>query len=271
LVYETQRWEHILVSWIRLSILLFTLVSVLAGCAALPPGRTPDPHDPFERYNRAAFSFNDVVDRAVLKPVSQAYRAVTPVLLQRGIANFFGNLSDVPTALNDILQGKPKMAATHVGRFAVNSTFGLLGIFDIATPMGMSRQREDFGQTLGTWGFGSGPYLVLPILGPSSVRDTFGTAIDIGLDPLIHVKDGDWRLGLVGLRVIQQRAALLDPEKTLKSIELDPYLFIRDAYLSRRRNNVYDGNPPEPKEERGQELRPGDEPISAPQESLKPE
>ena len=225
---------------------LCVLASTLAGCASLPEGRQPDPKDPFERYNRAMYSFNDAVDRAVLKPVARAYKFVTPDLVQRGVANFFGNISDLPTAVNDLLQGKPGQAATHVGRFAVNSTFGVLGIFDIASSMGLERQREDFGQTLGRWGIDSGPYVVLPLLGPSSVRDTFGLVGDVGLDPLVYVSDDGWRYGLIGLRVVEQRAAVLDIEKTLKSIELDPYLFTRDAYLARRRSNVYDGNPPEP-------------------------
>ena len=127
----------------------------------------------------------------------------------------------------------------------MNSTVGLLGLLDVATPIGLTRQREDFGQTLGRWGFGSGPYVVLPILGPSSVRDSFGLAVDIGLDPLFYVKDDDWRLGLLGLRVVDQRASFLEIERTLKTIEVDPYLFTRDAYLARRRSFVFDGDPPD--------------------------
>jgi phospholipid-binding lipoprotein MlaA len=217
---------------------------LLGACATLPEGRPPDPTDPFERYNRAIFSFNDTLDRFVLKPVARAYKFVTPDLVQRGVANFFNNISDVPTAVNDVLQGKPKQAATHVGRFALNSTVGILGLFDVATTVGLEREREDFGQTLGRWGLQSGPYVVLPFFGPSSVRDTFGLAADIGLDPLVYVHDDGWRLGLAGLRVVEQRASLLQFENTYKSIELDPYLFTRDAYLMHRRSSVYDGNPP---------------------------
>jgi phospholipid-binding lipoprotein MlaA len=224
---------------------LFLLALTLGGCASLPPGRAPDPNDPFERYNRAAFSFNDALDRALFKPVAQAYKFVTPDFVQQGVANFFGNIADIPTAINDVLQGKPKQAATHVGRFAVNTTVGVLGLFDVAKSMGLERQREDFGQTLGTWGLGSGPYLVLPVFGPSSVRDTFGLVADFGLDPIVYIKDDGWKYGLGALRVVEQRASVLDIEKTLKSIEIDPYLFTRDAYLTRRRNSVYDGNPPD--------------------------
>lgn len=222
------------------------LASLLVGCASLPPGRFPDPQDPFERYNRAAFSFNEAIDRVILKPVSQAYRAVVPSFAQRGLTNFFGNLSDVPTAANDLLQGKLTMAATHLGRLAINTTFGLAGLMDVATPMGLERQREDFGQTLGRWGLASGPYLVLPILGPSSLRDAFALPADFVLDPVSHVSDKTWRYSLAATRVVQQRASFLEAEKTLRSIVFDPYLFTRDAYLARRNSLVYDGDPPEP-------------------------
>jgi phospholipid-binding lipoprotein MlaA len=138
------------------------------------------------------------------------------------------------------------MAATHLGRLAINTTFGLLGVVDVATPMGLERQREDFGQTLGRWGLASGPYLVLPILGPSSVRDALALPADFALDPVMHVSDTTWRYSLVVTRTVQRRASFLEAEKALTSIELDPYLFMRDAYLARRRSLVYDGDPPEP-------------------------
>jgi phospholipid-binding lipoprotein MlaA len=225
-------------------IAVWLLVMGCGGCASLPPGHVADPKDPFERYNRAAFSFNDAFDRAVLKPVATAYRFVVPNLIQEGIGNFFDNVSDLPTALNALLQGEPGSAATHLGRFAINSTVGLLGTFDVATSAGLERDRQDFGLTLGKWGMGSGPYVVIPFFGPSSVRDSFGLAADFGLDPLLHLRDKDWRYGLTGLRVVEKRASVLQIEKTLDSIELDAYLFTRDAYLSRRRNSVYDGDPP---------------------------
>lgn len=227
-------------------LLLTSTVLLVSGCAVLPQGHTADSSDPFERYNRAAYSFNDLVDTAILKPVARAYKWLTPIVVQRGVSNVFANISDLPTAVNDLLQGKPSLAAQHVGRFAVNSTFGLLGVLDLATPMGLPRQREDFGQTLGRWGLASGPYLVLPLLGPSSVRDTFGLVVNYGLEPMAYLKDEDWRWGLTGLLVVDRRASVLEIEKTLNSIELDPYLFVRDAYLARRRNAVYDGSPPDP-------------------------
>lgn len=230
------------------------------GCASLPAGHTADPGDPFERINRATFSFNDAVDRAAFKPLARAYRFVVPDLVQRGIANFFDNISDVPTALNALLQGEPGSAATHLGRFAFNTTVGLLGVFDVATEAGIDRQREDFGLTLGKWGIGSGPYIVLPFLGPSSVRDSVGLAADIALDPLTRVGDRNWRLGLYGVRIVEKRAAMLTFENTLDSIELDPYLFTRDAYLSRRSYKIHDGDPPTPNS--SMSSPPGDSPLA---------
>ena len=243
---------------------LVACTSLLAGCASLPPGSTPDPKDPFERYNRAAFSFNDAIDKALLKPISQGYKAVTPSFVQRGVTNFFANLSDIPTFVNDVLQGKGTMAATHLGRLALNTTLGLGGVMDVATPMGLERQREDFGQTLGKWGLGSGPYVVLPLLGPSSVRDAFALPADFYLDPVYHVSDTTWRYSLAATRIVQRRASFLDAEKTLKSIELDPYLFMRDAYLSRRRSLIYDGDPPDPADGGVPTDTPADTPADTP-------
>ena len=220
------------------------IASLLAGCATLPAGSTRNPADPFERLNRTTYAFNDTVDRAVLKPVARAYDAVTPHVVQEGVSNAFGNISDLPTAINDVLQGKPTLALQHVTRFVVNSTVGVLGLFDVATQMGIDRQREDFGQTLGTWGFRSGPYLVLPLLGSSSVRDALALPVDFELDPLFYIHEQDVRLGLAGLRVIQERASVLKLEKTVDSVELDPYTFRRDFYLARRRNAIADGEQP---------------------------
>src|SRR5450755_3440251 len=224
------------------------LAAGLQGCASLPPGSVPNPGDPWERYNRAAWSFNDTVDRAVVKPVARAYKVV-----RQGVSNFFGNLSDIPTVANDILQGQIKSAASHLGRVAVNSTFGLLGLVDLATRMGMERQRADFEQTLGVWGLGSGPYLVLSPLGPSSVRDTAGLGVDFFTDPVLYLGDGTVREAAAGLRLVDRRARVLDIEKTLKSIELDPYIFVRDAYLARRRNAVDHGDSTDRKGEGGQD------------------
>jgi phospholipid-binding lipoprotein MlaA len=224
-----------------LTVVLLASSSLLYGCATLPPGSVRSQSDPFERFNRSTYAFNDTVDRALLKPVAQAYKKITPHFVQEGITNAFGNISDLPTAVNDALQGKPTLAVRHVARFVVNSTVGVLGLFDVATKMGMDREREDFGQTLGVWGLRSGPYIVLPLLGSSSVRDGLALVVDLKLDPLYYVDDSDWRLGLAGLRVIQQRASFLDIERTVESIEIDPYVFRRDFYLSRRRNAIVGG------------------------------
>ncbi|HEX6704103.1 MAG TPA: VacJ family lipoprotein [Albitalea sp.] len=222
---------------------LLLLACLLGGCASLPEGKSLDPQDPFERFNRASFSFNDGVDRAVLKPVATTYKAVTPQVVQTGVTNFFGNLSDIPSALNALLQAKPKSAATDLARVAINSTLGLLGLVDVASPMGLERRREDFGLTLGAWGVGDGPYLVLPFLGPSSGRDAAGLVVDWPTDPLMHIDDTQWRAGLLGLRVADRRAGLLQAEKALDAAAFDRYLLVRDAYLARRASLVLDGAP----------------------------
>ena len=215
---------------------------LFTGCATLPDGSTRSATDPFERFNRSTFAFNDTVDRIVLKPVARTYDKVVPHVVQQGVSNSFGNVSDLPTAANDVLQGKPRLALEHLTRFVVNSTIGVLGLFDVATQMGIDRRREDFGQTLGSWGVTSGPYLVLPLLGSSSVRDALALPVDYELDPVGYIRRVDLRLGLDALRVVQERASFLKVERTVESIELDPYVFRRDFYLARRRNAIADGH-----------------------------
>jgi phospholipid-binding lipoprotein MlaA len=226
---------------------MLAIVLCLGGCASLPPGKSPDPQDPYERFNRASHAFNDTVDRALLKPFAKAYEAVAPEFVRTGIANFFGNLSDIPTALNDVLQGKPKQGGIHAARVAVNTTVGLLGFIDVATRMGMARERADFGQTLGVWGLPSGPYLVLPIFGPSSVRDTLGLAVDWASDPVMLIPDDvATRNTLIGVRAVDRRAGLLPAERTLDSVSFDRYLLLRDVYLARRKSLVGDDAALEP-------------------------
>jgi phospholipid-binding lipoprotein MlaA len=215
----------------------------LGGCASLPPGKTLDPQDPFERFNRASEAFNDGLDKAVLKPVAKAYKKVAPGFVQTGVANFFGNLSDIPTTLNDVLQAKPKEAGVHASRVAINSTVGLLGLFDFATGMGLAREREDFGLTFGAWGAGSGPYLVLPLFGPSSVRDAPGLALDWATDPLMLAHAN----ALIGTRAIDRRAGVLGPDQVLEDAAFDKYLLVRDAYLAHRKSLIDEGaRPPQP-------------------------
>jgi phospholipid-binding lipoprotein MlaA len=226
----------------RCAAALFILV--LSGCA------TNNPRDPFEPFNRAVFAVNESVDKAVVKPTAIAYRAVTPTLVRTGISNFFDNLSVPATIVNSLLQGKAGDAAEGVIRFSFNTLFGFAGILDIASEMGIPRRYEDFGQTLGKWGLPAGPYLVLPVLGPSTVRDTTaGVAYAQAreLSPYEYIDNGrdETALGLQVIQAIDLRADLLDRERLLNDLALDRYTFIRDAYLQRRRNVVYDGNPPE--------------------------
>ncbi len=215
---------------------------VLAGCASTSEFR--DERDPWESYNRAIYSFNDGLDRVVLKPVAKGYRAITPSFLDRGITNIFGNLEDVVTAVNNLLQFKLHQASSDVGRILVNTTVGLLGFFDVATKWDLEKHDEDFGQTLGAWGMGPGPYFVLPVLGPRTVRDTGGLVVDWFTNPLTYIEDDEVRWGLRVLQAVDKRADLLGAKNVLKEAALDEYEFVRDAYLQRRRHLVYDGNPP---------------------------
>ncbi len=232
---------------LRMSCLLSLLSLVLlGGCAS-----TNNPRDPLEPFNRAVYKLNDGLDKVVLKPVSTVYKMVIPQFVRTGVTNFYNNLYDVLTALNNLLQGKVGDAVSDVGRIVVNTTVGLAGFIDVATEVGLEKHKEDFGQTLGRWGINSGPYLQIPFFGPSSFRDGVGSAVDFKLDPirLIWRNHMRTRNSVWGLYVINLRANLLDSTKILDEAALDPYEFQRDAYLQRRRNLVYDGNPPPEKDE----------------------
>lgn len=236
---------------LRLPLILLALI--LAGCAT---GPNANPADPLEPFNRGVYKFNDAVDRTVLKPVATTYRDVTPSLIQRGVSNFFGNLEDAWSFVNNVLQFKGEAAGDSFFRFGVNTFMGLGGILDVATEMQIERHTEDFGQTLGYWGVGPGPYVVLPLLGPSNLRDTVALPVDIKGDAVTHVEDVPARNSLLVLRVVDRRADLLKAEKVLDEVALDKYAFIRDAYQQRRRNAVYDGDPPE--EEPVEDMAPPD-------------
>jgi phospholipid-binding lipoprotein MlaA len=231
------------------------LLFVLGGCATTQGG---DPRDPFEGFNRSVFAFNESVDKAVLKPVATGYEKVVPQFVRERVDSFFGNLGDAWSAVNLLLQAKPVPALETGMRFAFNSTLGLGGLFDIAGDAGMERRTEDFGQTLGRWGVGSGPYLVLPILGPSTVRDTGALAGDFQAAPAAWFQERRDQVGVSVLQVISTRARLLSATRQIDDIALDKYLLIRDGFLVRRRNQVYDGNPPEEPEppEEGSETPP---------------
>ena len=202
-----------------------------------------DPRDPWEGFNRAVYSFNDTVDRAVVRPLAEIYQLVTPAPIDRAVTNVFSNINDVVVLVNDLLQLKVEQAISDLGRIVANTTFGVGGLFDVATRLGMDKHNEDFGQTLGYWGIDPGPYVVLPLLGPSSVRDTFGWAGDIARSPLASVGDPE-RAWLTEVGVVDTRADLLSVTRIAETAALDPYVFLRDAYLQRRRYLVYDGEPP---------------------------
>ncbi|MDB5862360.1 MAG: transporter [Betaproteobacteria bacterium] len=222
-------------------------VSLLAGCQSVPKDQR-DPRDPFESVNRSIYKFNDAVDRAVMRPTARAYRTVVPQFVRNSVGNFFSNINDVRVVLNNTLQGKFTTAYADFGRIMINSTLGIVGLFDIASEAGIEKHNEDFGQTLGWYGMNDGPYIMLPLFGPSTVRDTLGFGVDYLTDPITYVDPSSAQNAMSGTRFVQRRADLLDASNVLKTT-LDPYQFMRDAYLQRRRNLVYDGNPPPDKDD----------------------
>ena len=197
-----------------------------------------NPRDPLEGFNRAMFDFNDAIDQAVLKPVAQAYANITPSFVQTGVGNFFGNIGDIYTALNNLLQGKVGDGSSDIMRVALNSTFGLAGLLDIGSPAGLNKHKEDFGQTLGVWGVRSGPYLVLPVIGPTTVRDAVATPLDYYGDAWSYYKPVYIRNTGSVVRVVDKRAAVLDAGSLIEEAALDRYVFIRDAYLQRRASQI---------------------------------
>lgn len=223
----------------RLCVITFAGALLLGGCA-INGSKT----DPLEPLNRGIYQFNDAVDKAAVKPVAQAYKAITPTPVRTAVTNFFANLGDVLVTANDLLQFKFGSAAADASRVLLNTTFGVAGLFDVATPWGLEKRNEDFGQTLGYWGVGNGPYLMLPLLGPSTLRDTLGRVVDNYGDPVTNIGHVPTRNSGVGARMVDSRAGLLDTEKVLEEAALDPYVFLRDAYLQRRRSLIYDGDPP---------------------------
>ena len=220
---------------------------VLSGCAT---GPNANPEDPLEPLNRTVFQFNDGLDKAVFKPVAKAYKAVTPAPVRTGVGNFFENLLDVRTLINNVLQLRPQAAVETVMRLGVNTIFGLGGVLDVASEMQLERQRQDFGQTLGRWGVGSGPYLVLPVLGPSSVRDAAGVVVEGSTDVVTNLSDVPTRNSLTVLRAVDLRAAFLQASDLLDLASLDRYAFARDAYLQRKRAGVAGKASAVPAEER---------------------
>lgn len=227
---------------LKSTVLVMAAASLLGGCAT-----SGNPKDPIEGFNRAMYGFNEVVDKAVIKPVAQGYDAVLPSPVRTGVTNFFGNIADFFIGVNNLLQGKPGDAASDIGRVLVNSTVGILGLIDVASEMGMEKHEEDFGQTFGRWGVGDGAYVVLPFFGPRTVRDTAGLVVDVAADPVGNIDHVPTRNTLLALRIVDTRADLLPADKVIEEAALDKYAYVRDGYLQRRLNLIHDGNPPREK------------------------
>lgn len=213
---------------------------LMAGCATERPGQADDPLQPL---NRVTFKFNEKADQYLMRPIARGYVKVTPRFVRTGVTNFFSNLFYPTTIVNDFLQAKFVRGGKDIGRFVVNSTVGILGFFDVAKYWGMPKHDEDFGQTLGYWGVQPGWYLVLPLLGPSDVRDGIGRAVDLPLNPLYYPSNSTLTWSAFGVDAVNTRAMLLKADQFVQNA-LDPYLFVRDAYLQHRRSLIYDGNPP---------------------------
>lgn len=248
-------------------LLLALSAALLAGCATLPSGK-PDPRDPWERMNRSTHAFNDAIDRTVAKPVAKAYVKVTPRFVRTGVSNVLNNLDTVGTVVNDVLQGKMRQAGRDSARFLLNSTFGLGGLFDPASAAGLEFNDEDLGQTLGKWGVGPGPYLVLPFLGPSTTRDTFTRLADQYTYPVTYLGDESTRYIIRGVSLLDMRAGLLDLDEQIDR-SYDKYAFIRNAWLQRREFQVKDGDVDDPslELEEGMDMEPEGEiaPDAAPE------
>lgn len=228
---------------IRPVMILTLCLSLLSGCATTT-AEWADPADPLEGMNRSIYQFNETLDRYLLKPVAEGYADYTPAPLQRGVGNFFANLTDLRSAANNLLQMKIGRGLSDISRVLINTTVGVGGVLDVATSADIPRYDEDFGQTLGYWGIEPGPYLVLPFLGPSSLRDTFGLVGDWYADPVTYIDPDGIRIPLKVLNLVDQRAQLLGASNMLETAAIDPYSFTRNAYLQRRLSKVYDGNPP---------------------------
>jgi len=225
------------------------VLAAVAGCATAPQGvdrhTAVGPKDPYESVNRKIFAFNDTLDTYALKPVAKAYNAVLPSPIRTGIHNFFGNFSDAWSAVNQLLQGKPADAGEMTIRVLTNTTIGIAGLFDPATSLGLDRRSEDLGQTLGRWGLEPGPYLVLPLFGSSDIRDAIALPADTYVTPALLVPSTWQKIGVDTVGVIDTRAGLLGASQMLDELAFDRYTFMRDAYITRRRSLVYDGNPPD--------------------------
>ena len=230
-------------TWIR-AIAFAAAATLLTGCAM-----GPTKSDPFEPFNRAMYAIHEPIDANVVRPAVQAYVDYTPRVLRLAISNVFNNIDDLFSGINGLLQGKPEKAGNDFGRVLINTGFGFGGLIDIASDAGIERGNEDFGQTFGVWGFRQGPYLFVPLFGPSTVRDGTGTVIRSYLGPVGYVSDVRWRNVIYGVGAVDQRAQALDASSMVDKAALDRYTFIRRAYLQRREYLVNDGKLPPEKEE----------------------
>lgn len=219
------------------------VAGLLSGCASLG-----NPKDPIEGFNRAMFAFNEGLDSAIIKPVATGYEAVLPSPVRTGVTNFFSNIEDVFIGVNNLLQGKLPEAVSDLGRVVINTTIGLLGVIDFASDAGLEKHDEDFGQTFGRWGVGNGAYVVIPVFGPRTARDTVGLVLDVAADPVANHEPARVRDLALVLRLVNDRANLLPADKVVDEAALDKYSYMRDAYLQRRRNLIHDGNPPRERE-----------------------
>lgn len=229
-------------SRLKTALIVVALAAALGGCAT-----SGNQKDPVEGFNRAMFAVNEGLDTVLIKPVAQGYDAVLPGPVRTGVTNFFGNIADLFIGVNNLLQGKPDQAVSDLGRVLINSTIGILGLFDVASGAGLEKHEEDFGQTFGRWGVGDGAYVVLPFFGPRTLRDTAGLVLDMKADPVANIDHVPTRNSLLALRIVDTRADLLPADKVIEEAALDKYSYVRDGYLQRRRNLIHDGNPPREK------------------------
>lgn len=259
-VFHTTRGIPVAAASLAAVLAAVVTMTGLGGCATVPPNAGKNPADPFERFNRQMYAFNDFFDQKVGKPVARDYVDMIPKPVRNCVGNVFSNLGEIATFVDTSLEGRGHDAEVSFGRLLLNTTFGIGGCFDLGPRFGLYDNKQDFGLTMGNWGIPSGPYLVLPLLGPSTVRDTVGMAPDFLLSPIDYVTPlvDEYAIGVAFY--VERRAELLDTTNLLDQIALDPYAFTRDSYLQMRSNLVYHGNPPAPKEERD----PGDadEPAS---------
>jgi phospholipid-binding lipoprotein MlaA len=218
--------------------------ALAVACVAASLSAGASERDPYEGFNRTMFAVNEAIDDVLARPLAKAYDAAVPLPMKASVGNFFGNVGDLWIGANDLLQGKPANAGVDFGRLLINSTVGILGLFDVASELGLEKHDEDFGQTLATWGYQDSAYVFLPVLGPRTVRDTAGVVVDLAVDPVGHSRPISARNSMRALRFVDLRASLLPADKVIEEAALDKYAYIRDGYIQRRRGQIYDGNAP---------------------------